>query len=147
MVAIVNASPDMIPVLVRELHADVNARDKHDNTALHWAASKSDADSTQRLLECGADVIAANESGDTALHSAYTPQPQPTLYSNPNLSVLVAVLFCCCIDAAACNSFAVTQMLAFYGTPVTARNRKGDPALWPRPSATDRWQRHWYVTV
>jgi cytohesin len=52
------------------LGADVNARTKKGDTALHLAASRWDARLVQFLIEHGGDVNASNDDGETPLHNA-----------------------------------------------------------------------------
>ncbi len=47
--------------------ADVNARDKFENTPLHWAAVYNGLEAAKALLTHGADVNARNQWGDTPL--------------------------------------------------------------------------------
>jgi ankyrin repeat protein len=48
--------------------AEVNARDEHGNTPLHWAALANDERLVKQLLAAGADVHATNRAGATPLH-------------------------------------------------------------------------------
>ena len=49
---------------------DINARDKWNNTALHWAAKGNQYSVIKLLVDNGIDVHATNEQGDNALHWA-----------------------------------------------------------------------------
>lgn len=50
--------------------ADVNARDRQNQTPLHLAALSGEAQAVEQLLSAGADVTACDENGNTALHAA-----------------------------------------------------------------------------
>lgn len=56
--------------LLLDKGANINARDKHDYTALIFAASKGHAEVVKILLERGADLKAKNDVGLTALAAA-----------------------------------------------------------------------------
>ena len=47
---------------------DINALDKWNNTALHWAAKGSQYRLMRLLVDNGIDVNAVNEQGENALH-------------------------------------------------------------------------------
>jgi ankyrin repeat protein len=70
-----------VKYLVKDLHADVNARDHDGNTALHHAAARGDNDMIVFLVEHGADVTAVNREGKTTVDMANGPvqriQPFP----------------------------------------------------------------------
>ena len=53
-----------------EAGADVNARNKYKETALHFAAERGFKDTVQILLLAGADPLLCNDSGKTALQLA-----------------------------------------------------------------------------
>src|SRR5262249_38295060 len=67
--------------LVEELHADVNARDHEENTALHNAASRGDNEMIEYLISKGADPTLVNRMGQTTVDMANGPvqrtQPYP----------------------------------------------------------------------
>ena len=46
----------------------INARDKWNNTALHWAAKGGQIQTAKFLVENGVDLGAVNCQGETALH-------------------------------------------------------------------------------
>ena len=48
----------------------VNVADRHGDRALHIAARNGDIQTVQLLVDCGADVNALNEDGQTPLHTA-----------------------------------------------------------------------------
>ena len=48
--------------------ADINAKNKDGNTALHWVSECGHADVVKLLINAGADINAKNKDGDTALH-------------------------------------------------------------------------------
>lgn len=53
--------------------ADINARNQHGSTPLHWAASQcADPATIAALIEAGADIEARDVDGDTPLHHAAT---------------------------------------------------------------------------
>lgn len=61
------------PCVLAELIADsvdVNARNKHGNSLLHYACRLESIDPTNALLAAGADVNAQNKDGITPLHCA-----------------------------------------------------------------------------
>ena len=47
---------------------DINAHDKWNNMALHWAAKGSQYRLMRLLVDNGIDVSAVNEQGENALH-------------------------------------------------------------------------------
>ncbi|MFP3035496.1 MAG: ankyrin repeat domain-containing protein [Wolbachia sp.] len=51
-------------------HADVNAKDNMERTALHYSAYFNDTDMVELLLKAGADIDAQDNLGRTALHYA-----------------------------------------------------------------------------
>ena len=64
---------------------DINAHDKWNNTALHWAAKGSQYRLMRLLVDNGIDVSAVNEQGENALHWS--------VFSN-NVALLIRVLEC-----------------------------------------------------
>ena len=50
--------------------ADVNARDEHGGSALHWAAARGKTEIVSLLVQSGADVKALDSQGQTALDVA-----------------------------------------------------------------------------
>ena len=50
--------------------ADVDAVDKHQNTALHRAAEADEVEASKVLVEAGANIEARTDNGSTPLHSA-----------------------------------------------------------------------------
>ncbi len=50
--------------------ADVNAKDKHSDTPLHWAARLDHQEIVEFLVECGANVNILNQAGSSALFDA-----------------------------------------------------------------------------
>ena len=60
---------DVAKVLVKH-NADVNAKDKDGNTALHLAVIRQKVDITRTLLKHNADVNARNNLGNTVLDCA-----------------------------------------------------------------------------
>jgi ankyrin repeat protein len=70
-----------VKYLVDDLHADVNARDADNNTALHNAAARGDNEMIRYLVSKGADVKAVNRKGQTVADMANGPmqrvQPFP----------------------------------------------------------------------
>ncbi|PQE06277.1 ankyrin repeat protein [Rutstroemia sp. NJR-2017a BBW] len=66
-----NKEPDTeIFDLLLENRADINARDNHQNTALHLVSLLPNEALVRFLLEKGADVSLTNKTGKTALHHA-----------------------------------------------------------------------------
>ena len=62
---------ETVRALVRELGADVNAKDCDRNTPLHFAALNGHTDTVRALVEeLGADVNAKNQYGETPLYHA-----------------------------------------------------------------------------
>lgn len=55
-------------MLVQSAGADVNARDEHGNSPLHFAALRGNVPAVEALLARGADASATNAPGATALH-------------------------------------------------------------------------------
>ena len=55
----------VIVKLLLEAGADVEARDRWGQTALHWAAKRSQANEVKLLLEAGADAEARTTAGQT----------------------------------------------------------------------------------
>lgn len=50
--------------------ADINARDKDNNTILHWAISNDQLEAVKELLDRGIDIELRENGGFTALHFA-----------------------------------------------------------------------------
>ena len=50
--------------------ADINAKNKDGNTALHWVSECGHADVVKLFIKAEADINAKNKDGDTALHRA-----------------------------------------------------------------------------
>ena len=67
------AAADIIEYILG-LGADVNARDKGGNTALHTAVANNSQQIGELLLDAGADVFTPNVSGDSVLRIALTRQ-------------------------------------------------------------------------
>lgn len=61
--------PEIAMALIAE-GANIDARDEHNNTALHLAARYGHTDAVNKLIAEGADIHATNEDGNTALHLA-----------------------------------------------------------------------------
>ena len=57
------------PLITNE---SVNVADRHGNRALHIAARNGNIQTIQLLVDCGADVNALNEDGQTPLHTAHS---------------------------------------------------------------------------
>jgi ankyrin repeat protein len=113
-----NDEAGIIPVLARELGADITITDDHLNSALHLAASRNNNDAAAKLIEIGMDVNAANDEGNTPLHGT----------SHLNLFVFVirvCLMVLLDVAAAVSGSLAITQMLTFHGALTAARNKAG----------------------
>ncbi|GAT22156.1 hypothetical protein RIB2604_01501880 [Aspergillus luchuensis] len=63
-------SPYIIEYFEKSLGANVNARDKLENTPLHWAANEGHLHVVQALIEAGADANVEDENGHTPLETA-----------------------------------------------------------------------------
>jgi ankyrin repeat protein len=60
----------LVKVLLEQQHIDLEAKDKHDNTALLAAAAGGYAEIVKLLIDKGADVNPQNDQGQTALDIA-----------------------------------------------------------------------------
>ena len=65
-----------------EAGADVNARDRHGQTALMHAVRRADSEIVQYLVEHGADVAARSPGGRTALDCLTFPPEPPEHWEN-----------------------------------------------------------------
>jgi uncharacterized protein len=66
--------PEMIKALI-ERGIDVNARDRYDNTPLHYAARSKKPELMQLLLDAGAEIDPLNRDGLTPLRLMLTTKP------------------------------------------------------------------------
>ena len=117
-----------------EAGADLNARDGHQNTPLHWAARKGNPAVIQMLMVAGADLNARGWQQETPLHSAARN------YENP---AVVVTLLAAGADPEARNytketplhmaagnwGLAMTQTLLAVGADPNARNGKQETPL------------------
>ena len=62
--------PELVTMLL-ENGADVSARNRDQNTPLHYAAERGALKTMEILLSKGADISAKNKSGETPLHRAF----------------------------------------------------------------------------
>ena len=60
-----NGNTEIVRVLVKELSADVNAKDGDESTPLHLAAFYGRTETARVLVEQGADVSAKDSEGNT----------------------------------------------------------------------------------
>ena len=61
---------EILRVVIEQGGADLNAGDKNQNTALHFAAVQNNAEVIRMLVEAGANIEARDHAGHTALHHA-----------------------------------------------------------------------------
>ncbi|QGI59802.1 hypothetical protein CEK26_001930 [Fusarium fujikuroi] len=69
LTAIAKGKLDIARLLISS-GANIDTRDMHGRTNLHYAVSRSDAKTVRSLLELGADLLMSDASGVTALHMA-----------------------------------------------------------------------------
>jgi ankyrin repeat protein len=73
------SKPESVLLLLKA-GANVDARNKNDSTALHYAAINGKADAISFLIDYKANIKARNAGGDTPLHNARTPAAIALLY-------------------------------------------------------------------
>ncbi len=121
---------------VRELlanGADVDAKDKNGETALHWAACDGRVDVAKILIEKGADVDAKSNFNETSLHKAafygHVEVVKFLIENGVNVDATNNYWWTVLHEAAFYGHVEVTKVLIEKGADVDAKDKNNETAV------------------